>query len=435
MIYTIAEWFATLSEGAILFIFFIATLSYKSMTQTSKVAGTAVFVALYFSFVITINFFYEFEGIFITIAVLVFFIFSRVMLQGGIWHQFIVVILAFACIFSINIVVMMSSSAILQVSSSDVLTSRNPVRIFLLFITKVMLCFCLLLISSFFRKKKIMFSTAQCITMVCGFFVTLLVGVTLERIQIENEIVGWESTIIVICLIAINCLLFFVLYQFSVQNKIKMNHALLKVQIQNEQEKLQDSVRWSTEVETLRHDLQNHLLCISEYIRENKTDIALQYISKISCKVQREIPYHAVTKHPALNAILDLKRMVCEENQIDLKCFILEEMPDFDDVDLCVILANLFDNAIEAEMKEPKRQIRFALSTIGNYLRITIQNKISDSVLENNKNLKTVKGNQKLHGFGIQSVSETVQKNDGIQEFYEEDGWFIADIMVKIKQN
>ena len=40
-----------------------------------------------------------------------------------------------------------------------------------------------------------------------------------------------------------------------------------KVQMENEQKKLQDSVRWSMEGETLRHDLNNHLFCILHICR------------------------------------------------------------------------------------------------------------------------------------------------------------------------
>ena len=328
----------------------------------------------------------------------------------------------------------MLTGLIMQNTSTDVLSMQNSIRIFLLFITKAMLCLVLTLFSFLFRRKKLMISTIQCIAMSCIFLITFLIGVTLERIQTENNIAGWEISAIIGCLIVINSILFFVLCQFSYQNKMKVNHALLNMQIQNEQQKLRDAIRWSTEIETVRHDLKNHLLCISEYICENKLESALQYIQKISDKSQKEIPRRTITKYPALNAILDLKRMICIENNIDFKSFILEEMPDIDDTDFCIVLANLLDNAIDAEVKEKEGEIRLSISTTGNYLRITVQNKISESVLEHNKNLNSSKECSKLHGFGIQSVKETVQKNDGMQEFYEEKGWFIADVMLKINR-
>lgn len=435
MIYTIAEWIATILESVILFVFLAATLSYKTATPIPKIAGTILFCIVQCAVVFLFNYFYLFEGALIFINVLIYIAFCCIFLQHNFWYQCIIVLLAFSCLFCINIAVTVSASAITGLTSTEALALRNPVRILLLFITKTIFIFVLTIFSSFFRKKRLLFHPVQCISMAFIFLITFIVGVVLQRIQVENNIASRESTVIVVCLISINCLLFFILFQFATQNKIKMNHALLKIQMENEQRKLHDSIRWSMEVETLRHDLKNHLFCISEYIKDQKQQDALRYIEQITGRVQRNIPHHILTEHPALNAILDLKRMECEEHQIDLKCFIMEKMPAFDEVDLCVILSNLLDNAIEAEQKEKerKREIRLSISTVGNYMYITIQNLISKSVLQSNKPLNTSKPNAKLHGFGIQSITQTVQKNDGMMNFYEDDCWFVADIMVKLK--
>lgn len=433
MIYTIAEWVATISESVILFVFLAATLSYKTITPIHRIVGTILFCLVQCTVVFIFNYFYLLEGALIVINVLIYIAFCCIFLQYNFWYQCIVVLLAFSCLFCINSAVAVFASSVIGLTSIEVFALRNPMRIFLLFITKVMFVFALAIISTFFRKKKLLFHPAQCISMAFIFLITFIVGVVLQRIQVENNIASWESTVIVICLISINCLLFFILFQFTSHNKIKMNHAFLKVQMENEQKKLQDSVRWSMEVETLRHDLKNHLFCISEYIKNQRQEDALRYIEQITGRIQSSVPHHALTEHPTLNAILDLKRMECEEHQIDLKCLIMEKIPTFDEVDLCVILSNLLDNAIEAEQKERRKKIRLSISTVGNYMHITIQNLISKSVLQSNKSFKTSKTNAKLHGFGIQSVMQMVSKNDGMMDFYEEDCWFVADIMVKLK--
>lgn len=433
MIYTITEWIATISESVILFIFLVATLSYKIATPIPKIVGTILFCIVQCTVVFIFNYFYLFEGVLIVLNVLIYITFCHIFLQHNFWYQCIIVLLAFSCLFCINVAVTISASAITGLTSTEALALRNPVRILLLFITKIFFIFILSIFSSFFRKKRLLFHPVQCISMAFIFLITFIVGVVLQRIQVENNIASRESIVIVVCLISINFLLFFILFQFAKENKIKMNNSLLKIQMENEQRKLQDSIRWSTEVETLRHDLKNHLFCISEYIKNQKQQDALRYIEQITAKVQRDVPHYIFTEHPTLNAILDLKRMECAEHQIDLKCFIMEKIPTFDEVDLCVILSNLLDNAIEAEQNECKKEIRLSISIAGNYMHITIQNLISKSVLHSNKLLKTSKPDTKLHGFGIQSVTETVERNDGMMDFYEEDCWFVADIMVKLK--
>ena len=434
MIYTVSEWLATISESLIIFFFLVKILSYKPMARSKKTIGTVVFCCLQCTSSLILDQFFVFEGLYVIITIFIYLLFCWIMLKKTIWLQTIVVLLIFACLFIINISTMLVTSLLIHSTSADVLLLRNPVRILLLFITKALLVFTLIILANIFEKKKVIFHVSQCIVMAIVLLTTFFAGVVLEEIVIETDVASWEVSAIVICMIAINILLFFVLYLTSSRNRIENNQALLKLQIANEQQKLQDSIRWNTEVNTLRHDLKNHLLCISEYIRLQQPDAAMEYIEKLTGQVKKELPYHMMTSSVAVNAILDLKKLVCDENQIDIKYFVLEELPKIDETDLCVILANLLDNAIEAASKEEKRQIRLSMEIIGNYFRIVVQNQIAESVLKNNKKLGTTKKNQKIHGFGLQSVEDAVERNDGMSNFSEENGWFVADIMLKIHE-
>ena len=435
MIYTVSEWLATISESLIIFFFLVKILSYKNMAQSKKIIGTVVFCCLQCTFSLILDQFFVFEGLYVIITIFIYLLFCWIMLEKPIWFQTIVVLLIFACLFTINISTLLVTSLLIHSTSADVLLLRNPVRILLLFITKALLVFTLIILTNIFEKKKVIFHVSQCIVMAIVLLTTFFAGVVLEEIVIDTDVASWEVSAIVICMIAINILLFFVLYLTSSRNRVENNQALLKLQIANEQQKLQDSIRWNTEVNTLRHDLKNHLLCISEYIRLQQTDAAMEYIEKLTGQVKKELPYHMMTSSVAVNAILDLKRLVCDENQIDIKYFVLEELPKMDETDLCVILANLLDNAIEAASKEEKRQIRLSMEIVGNYFRIVVQNQIAESVLKNNKKLGTTKKNRKIHGFGLQSVEDAVERNDGMSNFSEENGWFVADVMLKIHES
>lgn len=423
MIYTVSEWLATISESLIIFFFLVKILSYKNMTQSKKIIGTIIFCCLQCTSSLILDQFFVFEGLYVIITIFIYLLFCWIMLEKPIWLQTIVVLLIFACLFTINISTMLVTSLLIHSTSADVLLLRNPVRILLLFITKALLVFTLIILTNIFEKKKVIFHVSQCIVMAIVLLTTFFAGVVLEEIVIDTDVASWEVSAIVICMIAINILLFFVLYLTSSRNRVENNQALLKLQIANEQQKLQDSIRWNTEVNTLRHDLKNHLLCISEYIE------------KLTGQVKKELPYHMMTNSVAVNAILDLKKLVCDENQIDIKYFVLEELPKIDETDLCVILANLLDNAMEAASKEEKRQIRLSMEIIGNYFRIVVQNQIAESVLKNNKELGTTKKNRKIHGFGLQSVEDAVERNDGMSNFSEENGWFVADVMLKIHES
>ena len=61
-------------------------------------------------------------------------------------------------------------------------------------------------------------------------------------------------------------------------------------------------------------------------------------------------------------------------------------------------------------------------------LLIRVKNRIDTSVLTKNPKLQTSKGIKHEHGFGIQSVREIADRYDGTADFYEDGGYFIADV-------
>ena len=69
--------------------------------------------------------------------------------------------------------------------------------------------------------------------------------------------------------------------------------------------------------------------------------------------------------------ILGIKRIVCQKENIRLKCYIQKDLAPFDDAAFSTVFGNLMDNAIEAEKAEQEKKIRLSLESKGAYLHIT----------------------------------------------------------------
>ena len=123
----------------------------------------------------------------------------------------------------------------------------------------------------------------------------------------------------------------------------------------------------------------------------------------------------------------------CHANKIDIKTEIESDFSDFSDIDICVLLANLLDNAIEASLNVDSPQINVSIRNEKNYLCILIRNRIESSVLEENGQLHTTKKDKSKHGLGVYSISQIVDKYDGMKTYYEKNGYFVADIWLKKK--
>ena len=284
-------------------------------------------------------------------------------------------------------------------------------------------------ISNLVQKSKLVLNLMQCVTAITTLFLMILIGVSIEKLILDEAVSVLWATVILSCIVAISLLLFFILIQFSVHNKTVEQRTMLETKLDYEEIKMRETLQWSKSVKTLRHDLNNHLIFISDYIKNGNEDKALQYINRITEKINK-IPQYVNTENPAVNAVLDLKRMVCEKENIDLKCYIENSLPEFDDVTFCSIFGNLIDNAIEAEINEEQKEIRLSLKSAGDYLHITIQNRIHKPVLKNGAIPRTSKKDKKNHGIGLDSAIETIIQINGVIDFQEQNDWFIVDMLI-----
>ncbi|RHO75962.1 GHKL domain-containing protein [Clostridium sp. AF43-10] len=97
---------------------------------------------------------------------------------------------------------------------------------------------------------------------------------------------------------------------------------------------------------------------------------------------------------------------------------------------VCDCTADLLENAIEAEELEEDKLIELQIYESAGLLLVTVRNRISQSVMENNPELRTRKADASLHGLGRKSVKKLIRDMEG--SFYEEErnGFFISNIVV-----
>lgn len=126
----------------------------------------------------------------------------------------------------------------------------------------------------------------------------------------------------------------------------------------------------------------------------------------------------------------------CElENEV-LKVQITGEFHWENESNIAILLSNLLDNAIEAEIQqESKKEIRLKMFIYKEMVNIIVENYILKSVLGENPELKTTKKEKQGHGIGIESVKELVRREEGDLEIFEENNYFISQILIPCKAN
>ena len=139
----------------------------------------------------------------------------------------------------------------------------------------------------------------------------------------------------------------------------------------------------------------------------------------------------AYCANTAFNTLIFNKVQSAKDSDIDFHCRITLA-DNYRNLKLMVALSNLIDNAIEHEQIEPKalRSIKLSLVQDAAGINIVLENFISESVLQDNPELLSTKGNNQSHGFGIKNVRQLVEMIGGVIEFTEDGNSFFAQIVI-----
>ena len=135
-------------------------------------------------------------------------------------------------------------------------------------------------------------------------------------------------------------------------------------------------------------------------------------------------------------AVLESKRKLAAKKGIVLDYAVESgDYSSISDLDLCVILGNLLDNAVEAEEKASIKEICARVKNAFGIIYIYVENYICCSVLENGGVEISSKESPYEHGYGLKSVRELVEKYNGNIRISEKGHHFIVEIMILTAQN
>lgn len=374
-----------------------------------------------------------FEGWLSFITIIIFVIYGFICLKGGIIKKAVMPAVFYTIILFINLFVTFIFSSLLHISSENLMSTGNTIRLLTLFITKFMFFIATRIILHFFKCDNFSLKISDLLISLLLIISTNSIGIIIAEIQSENNNRNILSLISTICVISINIFLFYAFRLISVKNKKEIQISVLEMQLSEQKSIIEDAANISKEIKKTEHDLKHHFLSILGLLNEGCLDESKNYIEHLMKNYETNIFRYVSVENNAVNGILNFKISRCKLNNIDIKLSVESDFSAFDELDICVLLSNLLDNAIEASMHINSPKIELSITNNGNYICILIRNRIENSVLDKNKYLKTSKSDSSSHGFGLYSVSQIVEKYDGIKNIYERNGFFTVDIWLKRK--
>lgn len=180
-----------------------------------------------------------------------------------------------------------------------------------------------------------------------------------------------------------------------------------------------------------RHDYRNHIQTMKAYAASENWDAIRRYLDLLDDDLTT-VDTVIKTGNPMTDAILNSK--ISLANSRNVKVIADACIPvklNLSEIDLCCIIGNLFDNAIEACMKLPEDQrvIRLYMDLRNTQLYISITNFTAGKKMKKEGKLfRSTKGEG--HGFGLVRIDTIVERLDGYISRNSEDGAFTTEILL-----
>ena len=175
-----------------------------------------------------------------------------------------------------------------------------------------------------------------------------------------------------------------------------------------------------------RHDMRHHLLVLEELARQENAEDILDYIESLSGQLS-QIAGENYCENAAVNAVLS----ACVGQAREAGCSVTAEVRlpgqlPFDELDICVVLANALENAVHACGKVEKERRRIwvdvALDEAGK-LRISVVNPCPEPLKFDDEGLPAVP-RREGHGIGLRSIRAVAEKYGGLFRCSQEEGMF-----------
>ena len=181
-----------------------------------------------------------------------------------------------------------------------------------------------------------------------------------------------------------------------------------------------------------RHDYHNHMQVMKAWLSMGNLEEVRTYLDQLEKELDR-VDTVVRSGNLMVDAILNSKLTLARRQKISVNCKVkVPEQIAVEDVDMCVILGNLLDNALEAcvQTQEFQRFLRIYMTVNGSQLYLSVQNSAREEPGFNQRNYITEKrGN---HGLGMKRVKAAVDRYGGYLNLANEPGIFAAEVTMPL---
>ena len=418
MIIHSVSWYFTEAFSSIFEIIIILTFldGFLEKKEISRIKQITVLVVAFLQLVLVCSFLYNIPNALIVNFLLVSVLISKTFFKGKLDTQL------FTCVLLLAILVVteLASVSVLILSldlEAEIFRSDPLFRLFAVTIKNI-LSFVAVKVVCMYKKSYVSETGRKYFFLLLAIpVISIVVAMIILDLVVRYRVTETFYVLIAyICLMYVNAIVFSIYELILDQLEKNYNYRLIEKQLElqlNHYNKLAESREVLSEV---IHDFKNHLNCIYNLYKYEKKNELGNYINNLISITDTEKIID--TGNPVIDAVLSEKADIADKMGIKFERELyLPSNIEIKHTDLCIVLGNSLDNAIEAckritDSSMPK-EIKLYMNYRDKYMVIVVTNTCDKPPVKLGRFFKSSKPSPEIHGIGLQSIDRTVKKYNG----------------------
>jgi len=414
-------------------MYFVCTFLNGNMRHKGEYRYWIIGSLIYATTTTILNIITDYEGVLLFVYVAIVFLYSLLFLNGTILQKLFISVFQLACLVLVSNVITNLVTSAVKVPLTQVYSESGWVRLLTVILVQITDFYLFQILIRIFRNKDVHLRKTEWILLLSIFLLSTTVIVLIQLAQLKNDLTKNTRILLLfadVCIVIINIITIKIITLLNQQYHTKMENELLHTKLQYQTQYTTAVQQQEESVKKQRHDIKNSMTVLHKLAEQGDMNGIRKYIQQYIKHYHTDISF-VHTNHAIVDAIINTKLSYAHEMGINTVCLIDSNLPKISDTDYCSLLGNLLDNAIEAsQSNKDSPEIILEMVNTNTQLRIRVKNKIQKSILNTNPYLRTTKSVPKKHGYGISILKEIAVRYDGSTDFFEEDSYFIAQVVL-----
>lgn len=361
------------------------------------------------------------------------FLYSALFIKGRTVNKLLSAVISSAVLISVSNLITGVFSLILKSDLDNIYSGHSIYRVLCVLIALIVKLYLFSLILKF-ADKTILSMNKKEWTLVITVFLTSIFSLAMIHISLNNADYSGLSALMLMLseagLILLNMICLYITISLNKSNKAAEELKLHEQQLMHNIRYAETVRKQYEEIRAMRHDMKQHFevidrLCAAENYAKVRESIS-EYAGLLD-----KIDIFTDVGNDIVNAILNSKLSTAKSLGITVICSSSGSLDGINTYDICSLLGNMLDNAIEAAKMTNPACIEVSIFPDDYKINICVSNSICRSVLNDNKNLITTKSDFQNHGIGVKTICSIADKYNGNAFFYEENMNFFCRVILQ----